>query len=168
MRILGIDPGFDGGAATVADNGVLVDYNPMPILRETVGKKKKRVIKSYDLNGLKKLIGAERPYTLVVIEKIQTRPGQNVASVGKYMEGFGLLQGLCFGMGRSYVLVRPQDWKKQILVGYDRSKKESSVLYVYRRWPLSDLRGNKDQIHGQADAICMALYGEWLYNNGGA
>ena len=182
MRVLAIDPGFDGGYATIESEDSyerVVDCSPLPVLTSQLSTKTKsgkpKMRRHYNLVAMKLILCESAPDT-IVIEKMQPMPAKNKAgkrigpegsaSTFRLGEGFGQLQGLCCGIDRSYSLVRPQEWKKAMLVGYDKSDKNSSVLYVQRRWPSLNLNGNKKQRQGQADAICMALYGLWIETNG--
>lgn len=190
MRILGIDPGFDGGYAIIETGPRpghtdieerIIGCFPLPVLTSQLSTKtksgKNKTRRHYDLAVMKMILWKNAP-DLVLIEKMQPMPAKNKQgkrsgaegsiSTFRLGEGFGQLQGLCCGTDRSYDFVRPQEWKKLILVGYDKSDKNSSVLFIQRRRSTIELTGNKKQRQGQADAICIALYGLWLHSNRGA
>ena len=149
--IAGIDPGKEGGIATVSQQR-LVWATPMPMSGKEV-----------DGHAIAEILHAQRP-SLVVIEKAQAMPKQGGVSMFRYGDGYGLIKGVCEGLGLPYVLVTPQAWKKRILAGTAKDK-EAAINYVRRSWPSVDLTpGAKRKPHdGMADAICMAEYGwrEW-------
>ena len=156
MRVIGIDVGFKGAIAFI-DNGS-IDLLPMPINKGN---------KIYlDLRALTEYLDEYIP-ELVIIEKVSAMPKQGVTSVFRFGEQFGMIQGICSGLGLSYLLVRPQEWKKRILEGYPKGDKSASIRYVQQKYPdvslLPTPRSRKPS-DGMADAICIA---EWGLKYGG-
>lgn len=170
MRILGIDVGFSGGFAVVTDDGVLCDYQPMPVIvsKKPTGKKSKktgrpiiRTITHLDIPMLAEIVEDLQP-DLAVIEKVSSMPKQGIVGAFRFGEQYGAIQGILCTLRISQKVIRPQEWKAKVLAGYNKADKGSSLLYVKRRWPVNKIEGTKEQREGQADAICIAL------SNGGA
>lgn len=74
-----------------------------------------------------------------------------------------MIQGVCAALGLPFVLVRPMEWKKVVLIGMNwKGSKEASVQYVQQRYlDISLLPTPRCRIpsDGLADAICLAEYG---------
>ena len=152
LTAIGIDPGAKGGIAFI--DGEEIKTIPMPMLGGEI-----------DLDALHvwlmdcHYIPASNIY---VLEWSQAFPKMGKAATFKFAAHWGMLRGYLAANRESYVLVRPQEWKRLILKGYDKKRKDSSILYVKRRFPDVDLRATpkaKKPSDGIADAICMALYG---------
>jgi len=158
MRVIGIDVGFKGAIALLGSkvDGVVM----MP-----VAKGEKIYL------DLPMIVGRLEMYQpdLVVIEKVSAMPKQGVTSVFRFGEQFGMIQGICSALNLPYILVRPQEWKKKILVGYPKGDKSASIRYVKQKYPhislLPTKRSKKDS-DGMADAICIAEYGLKYDNRG--
>lgn len=158
MKVVGIDVGFSGGLCRLkySDNAYDRDYcriMPMPVIK---GKKN-----HLDIKGIADFIREADP-DKIIIEHAQAMPKQGVTSVFRYGEGFGMLQAVCATLGYPYELVRPQRWKKAVLIGYDKKEKAGAILYVQRKFPFISLLATprcKKPHDGMADAICLAEYG---------
>lgn len=148
MIYAGFDPGLSGGIAFYSETGTLATHK-MPLIR--AGTKK-----ILDLEGIKELLKQYPADHLTgIIERVGAMPGQGVTSMFSFGDGFGQIKGLLTGMGIAYELVLPQQWQKQILSGIPADlKKQRGVAFCRNRFPrlgkLSD---------GEADALCLALYG---------
>jgi len=97
----------------------------------------------------------------ITIEKVHSFKGQGIASSFSFGMGYGMLQGLCEGVGWGYQLVTPQAWKKLILAGTQKDK-GAACQYVHKLFPDVDLKATprcKTDHDGMADAICMAEFG---------
>lgn len=152
MRVLSVDPGLSGGIA-VFDNGELELVFRMPTLPIT--KTKRRL----DVSTLGGLIGDGIDW--VITEKSQSFPIMGKVQNFSLGYQFGVITGLIEGHGCRSMAVRPQEWKKLILVGYNQKDKSASIDYCLKRYP--DYSKLTD---GEADAICIGLFG--LESNGGA
>ena len=154
MIYVGFDPGLSGGIAFYSETGTLATHK-MPVLKAGT----KKVI---DLGRIKDLLN-EYPadHLTGIIERVNAMPGQGVTSMFTFGEGFGMVKGLLTGMGIAYELVLPQRWQKQILNGIPADlKKQRGVLFCSQRFPRL-----KNLSDGEADALCMALYGAQLTNS---
>ena len=153
--ICGIDPGFSGGIAFIdSESGVQV--YPMPVV----------------VNGKHKFLDAEfvvslfqSPPTLVVIEEPIAMPKLSCKATASTFRMVGRLEGICDGMGLPRMLVRPQDWYREILVGHPKKDKNDkpSLEYVMNRFrglSLLPTDKSKKPSDGMSDAVCIALYGQ--------
>ena len=147
--IAGIDPGFTGAIAVVGD-GVPVAVWDMPVL--TVGKKTE-----LDEIGLKSIM-QNFELSIVAIEKAGAMPGQGIASTARYLIGFGIIRGLCVGLGLPYQLVHPATWKARIMRDMPKEKQASVMKcnQLFPAWSAENLRLKKH--HGRADALLIAHY----------
>ena len=99
---------------------------------------------------------------VILIEKPSTRPGQGVASSGKFMFGSGFLYGFWMREypGRTF-LIRPQEWKKALGLSSD---KEKSLEMARRLFPdLAKTTFGRKKDHGRAEAALIAWYGMTKY-----
>ena len=149
--VIGIDPGFRGGLCCLRNGTPQV--RPMPI----IGTKKRQL----DEAGVELILRDWGSGAFVVIEKVGAMPKQGVVSMFNFGCGYGIIRGICRGLNLGYILVRPQRWKKEVLVGLDRKDKASSILYVQRKYPGLDIRrtSRSKPSDGIADAVCLAEYG---------
>jgi len=152
MIVAGIDPGLKGAIGLVQDKKAKVF--PMPTLKLTKSKK------TIDEQALREYF-VKYKVKHVYIEKVSARPGQGVTSMFNFGAGWGLIRGICVGLGLSYTLVHPKTWKKVICKDMPSSK-DVSIIIAKRIWPNVSLlpteRSKKDS-DGMADALCIAEYG---------
>ena len=142
MVIIGIDPGQKGAIAFGFE-----DVIQMP---ESIGGIYHQIRdRQLSLQGY-----------LAVLEKAQAHPKQGVVSMFNYGTHYGSLQAILTCLEIPFILVRPQEWKKEILKGLDwKGDKMVAVEYVQRKHPNLLLPRAKDKKTGFADAICLAEYG---------
>jgi crossover junction endodeoxyribonuclease RuvC len=155
MFYAAIDPGQTGAFAFLCtcDKPILKTH-VMPVLGS--GSKKE-----IDIQGARRILAENRPQ-LVVLERVGAMPKQGVSSTFKFGTGWGIMQGLLVGLEIPYVLVRPQDWKKAVLRGFNTKDKDSSCKYCVQRYPEYDFRATprcRKPHDGICDAVCMAEYG---------
>lgn len=158
MICAGIDPGLDGAVAILFDHGHLTLK-----MAPTLGFKGSK--RDFDLPQMRKLMHDFAP-SLVVIEKVASRPGQGVSSVFRFGEGFGMWQGVLAGLEIPYQLVTPQKWKSSILAGTKKDK-QAAIQVIQRRFPgVSLLATSRSRVphDGMADAAALALYARKLMN----
>jgi len=154
--IVGIDPGLKGAVAFISSKGIKAKVIQMPTLKLT---KSKNIIDEHQLCNY--LRGYMIQTQHVFIEKVNAMPGQGVTSMFNFGAGWGLIRGICVGLGLSYTLVHPKTWKKVICKDMPSSK-DVSIIIAKRIWPNVSLlpteRSKKDS-DGMADALCIAEYG---------
>jgi len=155
MMIIGIDPGMKGAIAFRRGRGVTV--RPLPVLRVT---KNKRAVDEVTVRQI--LEHRRSAIQHVYIEKVQSMPGQGIASAFNFGAGWGLLRGICVGLHLPYTLVHPTTWKRVMCKDMPKGTKDVAILVAKRLFPDVSLkrtaRSTKDD-DGLADALCIAEYG---------
>ena len=138
----GIDPGSSSGAwGAVDDTGAFVGCGDLPA-------KDGRIL-ALELRDI--LLAPDR----IAVEEVGVRPGQGIASSGKFMRAAGAIEAVAALTGAQVTLVRPQVWKKYHgLIG---TEKVASLELARSLWPEAPLRLQKH--HNMADALLMALWG---------
>jgi crossover junction endodeoxyribonuclease RuvC len=147
--VLGIDPGLDGGLAAIQPEGLRLAV--MPVV--AVGTKRE-----IDEQALVAEILRHRPER-VFLERVQAMPRQGVVSMFNFGTGWGLVRGICAGLGLPYELVRPQEWQRMMLAG---QPKGSEYLVASRLWPNAEWRASdraRKPHGGLVDAALIAEYG---------
>ncbi len=147
MNIAGIDPGFSGAISILDHQGALIELQDMPVL---VAEKTE-----LNENAVKSLL-KEFEVGHVYLERAQSMPGQGISSTGRYMASYGIIRGICVGLGIPYTLVTPQTWKKALMNGMGKEK-EASILRASQLYPGVEFKRKKD--HGKADALLIATWG---------
>lgn len=156
--IIGIDPGFSGAIAVInGETKEILALLDMLIIKVGKGKKKKNHL---DEIGIRDILKNNADH--VFIEKCQAMPAsvkgvrQGIASTANYMTGYGIIRGICVGLGIPYTLIHPKTWKKAMMPDMGRDK-GASIIRVKQLYPSIDLPRKKD--HGKADSILIARYG---------
>lgn len=163
MKVMGIDPGLDGGIAMMYDTGMIDYYSKMPtvIYKMSDGKKKR----SIDIAAIAGLLAKYEP-DKVFIEKVHAMPGQGVTSMFNFGVGYGMILGLCLPLSSmiSTTLVRPQEWQKFLLhdVRKDIEPKARAMAKFYTIWPEMQEAGVTHD--GIVDALLICEYGRRMLN----
>jgi crossover junction endodeoxyribonuclease RuvC len=148
--VIGIDPGLDGGLALLQPEGLTMSVMPV------VAGGTKRYL---DEQALVQWLSGW-PTARVWIEAVGARPGQGVVSLFSFGTGWGLVRGICAGLGLPYQLVRPQEWQGEVLKGMPKG---SEYLVASRLWPQAEWRATPrcTKPHsGLVDAALIAEYGQ--------
>jgi crossover junction endodeoxyribonuclease RuvC len=159
MRLIGIDPGKDGGLSyfTFDGSNVSLDaYDKMPTRKVEINKKKKTVVDEEILvPGIKNFSP-----DIVVIEQVTAMPGQGVVSMFSFGFSTGLIHGIVYGLGLKLMTVRPQKWKAVVLDETDKDK-IAAIDFCKNNFPGINLcmKGCRKDHDGVADAICIGVYG---------
>ena len=144
QMIIGIDPGVRGAIA-ILDKYSGIDTLQMPMQEKLV-----------DIGAIIKWFDDEKP-SLVVVERVM---GFGKGSISVWCQQgvyYGQLIGWLQTMKWSFLPVTPMTWKAAT-IGLKKPK-DASISYVKNLYPAIEWVGNKDKRIGQADAICLALYG---------
>ena len=159
--------GFDGGMAVLTP--ATHEAIPMPIIKTPKAKTKKTKKPGYkkvlDMHKISEYIKITSP-DLVIIEFQHSMPKQSSQSGFVLGEQYGAIQGIVASSGFSYQIVRAQDWKKKVLIGYNQKDKSGAIMYVKRKYPNLNLLASsqcRKPHDGMVDAICIAEYGEQLF-----
>ncbi|MEM7000893.1 MAG: Holliday junction endonuclease [Pseudomonadota bacterium] len=154
FRVVGIDPGQQGGVACLGHALHLRDDEP-----RFQAKLMPYIAKEFSAKGLQELVAAYKP-DLLVVEHAQPMPKQGVTSMFNYGRDFGKILAVCELAEIPWQLVRPPAWKKRVLAGTARDK-NAAINHVRHRYPWVDLTpGRRTKPHdGIADAVCIAEWG---------
>ncbi|MCK6470855.1 MAG: Holliday junction endonuclease [Planctomycetes bacterium] len=151
MNYLGCDPGLDGGLAALTPEGLVLRVMPAV----AVGKRRQ-----LDEQAIVQWLMQFQPAsTRVFIEAVGARPKQGVVAMFSFGTGWGLVRGVCAGLGLPYELVRPQEWQGEVLKGQPPG---SEYLVASRLWPNAEWRASErsSKPHdGLVDAALLAEYG---------
>jgi hypothetical protein len=149
MIIAGVDNGFTGAITLMdVDRRRIIESLEMPIvknLKNEINEKEVREILFQSAH--------------VFVEKAQVMPKQGISSSGRYMMSYGIIRGICVGLGTPYTLVTPQRWKNVMMADMPKEK-GASILAALRLFPDLSLPRKKD--HNRADSILIAAYGAKL------
>lgn len=166
MKIVGIDPGINGGICFLKDNEIRAVI-PTPTKEYTVGTGKKiKTKKMVDAVVVADLLKHYKP-DYIIIEKVGAMPNQGVTSMFSFGLATGIMYGIAGSVGLYPIEVRPQEWKKIILEGSDKDK-EAAIQFCYKHFPFINLKAtnrSKKDHDGMADAVCIACYGRYLKLN---
>jgi hypothetical protein len=159
MTHIGIDPGLDGGIAVL-----MTGCPPEVIAMPTLGTGRREL----DVSRIRERIRSFKIWcggVYVAIERQQSMPKQGIASTFRIGENYGLIVGICVGLGVRYAIVPARAWQKVMLDGVSRKldTKAASVIVAKRKFPEVSLRPTdrcrKDH-HGMSDALLIAAYGQ--------
>jgi len=112
---IGIDIGFYGGVSVLDSYQNTLRCYPTPLIETSVSLgKKKKIVRSYDLDALRDIFRIYDPkQSRVLIELVHAMPQQGVVSTFKFGESLGLTKGVLAGLGFENVqMITPQEWKK--------------------------------------------------------
>lgn len=148
LRVLGIDPGVEGGWAIVGDDLELLAAGELPVS----GEGTKRMVSGPLFRG----VIADWFPTNAVIEDVHAMPKQGVSSSFKFGRAAGVVEGVIAGMLLPTVWVTPQAWKKHFrLVGSDKEPSRQKALQL---WPNMATLFARKKDHGRAEAALIARY----------
>jgi crossover junction endodeoxyribonuclease RuvC len=190
MRILGIDPGKDGGFFLVeVDESWTSVSGKMAVMptrtrdagflktkkgrlkRDKHGNKIVRRKTEVDPEAMVALLRDMDP-DYIFLEDVSARPGQGVTSMFSFGRSFGDVRTAGAWLGCPLELARPQDWQKVAFADEDKGEKDPKVLstrVATKLWPDMDLRKSSrcQNVHdGICDAACIAEYGRRRLSEG--
>jgi hypothetical protein len=146
-----VDPGFEGGIA-------FFDIKERKFLRAvSMPIKKIGTEKHIDCVTIAKLL---KQADVMMIEQVASRPDQNVRSIFRFGEGYGMIQGIAYTLGLNVMYVTPQIWMKDIAKKMNRLDKPS-IAFCLKYFPDVDWRKSarsKNPHDGKTDATCIGLY----------
>ena len=166
MRIIGIDPGLDGGVALLApDESPLV--TPMPT--QPTGKGSGREV---NVGYLVTDFGVLRGDVRVIIERQQPFPKQGGVSNFTTGYNYGKLVALLEAEAVPFEVVRAQEWQKAFSIGGKGvNTKKQAALKTARLFPCVELRATercRTPHSGKVDALLIAEYGRRKWQGGGS
>ena len=144
---LGIDPGLDGAAAVLHEDGT-VEFFDTP----TVKTANKRDYLEDEMAAFLAPFAGQ----VAALEQVSGRPGQGTASARSIGLGFGLWRGLLAGYGIGREIAAPAAWKRAFgLLGAD---KQASRLKAQQLFPATCDRLKLVKHADRAEALLLA---EW-------
>ena len=160
MRFVGIDPGVSGGLAFF-ENGKLVLCEPMPVIEGPGGTE-------LDMTRIAEFLAATHGRAdQIFIEKSQaifTKGGSSSIAAFNYGCGYGLLRGLCHGLGLPYYLIHPQKWQRELLGKFAKGEsKGAAAIRAQQLFPRFMFRASercKKNHEGMVDAALIGIYGQ--------
>ena len=161
--VLGIDPGINGAIGVVDGNG-FVCVEDLPVLETYKSGKtksgKRKIRRELDIETFAVLLIKyvhEYSPDLIVIENVQSMPGQGIAGAFSFGQTFGRIEGVVRALsGVRSIYVTPQSWKKYH--GILRQAKDASILKSRLLYPAEADMFLKSK-DGRADAVLIAEYG---------
>jgi crossover junction endodeoxyribonuclease RuvC len=153
MRILGVDPGIQGGLAIVeiADGAApcLVDVIDIPIAG--IGAKE-----CVNVLALSIWIEKHKPQH-ALIERAQAMPRQGASSGFKYGRSVGAIEAVIACCGIPTTIIEPSMWKR--FHGLRGGEKEASRQRALQLFPIAHALFARRKDHGRAEAALIALAG---------
>ena len=157
--IIGIDPGLDGGIATIYGGGD-IGVSAMPSFVKQPNKKR-----LFDEDTISDLLWGDHAENTfhAFVEKAQAMPNQGCVSMFNYGVGFGLLRGVLAAYKMPYTLVPPRTWQKHFgISGKKGNTKAQSIAIAKELFPDVNLFRTprcKKEHDGMADSLLIAEYG---------
>jgi hypothetical protein len=175
LKIIGIDPGLQGGTAFLED-GLIIKLIKMPITKlatKTKKKVKEMTAKEKKLHKAKKpvfktktIVDSKAVYDLVlnfkpdlvVIEKPFYLGINSSVTVGTVGENVGRIYGIVEGLGHKILRVPANSWKGYFDLEAD---KEDAIAKAEELFPQVNLIPPKGRTKsdGMAEALLLAVYG---------
>lgn len=160
MRILGIDPGLDGGLAILSSDGLVIEVMP------TLGEGKRTVDASWLADFLHTNSRFYGGLHGAYLELVGAMPGQGVTSMFSFGEGFGVLKGVLAALGIPYTLVSPRKWQGAVLGAHTKGdSKGAAAVRAAQLFPGVNFRASqrsRKPHDGMVDAALLAYYGASL------
>ena len=143
MTLLGIDPGFKGGLAFLADTRTACAYN-MPVEKRPNGK---TYLDPHETVRLIELHGPVEAW----IEDVYSSPQMGVTSSFSFGEGKGTLVGILAALRVPVRLVSPAAWKRKMGLTADKGDAKQLARGIFGAKVLST--------EGKCEAALIGLYG---------
>ena len=132
MKIIGIDPGLDGGI-TIMENGEIKEVHSMPIYSVTTKKKLKsgkyQIQRHIDAYTFADILFKHKDAT-IYMESVNPFAGMGSASSTRMAISIGRLEGAMAAMGFKWKQVTPKAWQKVLWISddyIDRTKVDKTV-----------------------------------------
>jgi Holliday junction resolvasome RuvABC endonuclease subunit len=143
---VGIDPGAVSGAWGMVDHHG--NYWSSGFIPHDAGRIKARDFRAELMQAI------DGQDVMFCIEDVHAMPKQGVSSTFKFGMAVGAIQAIVELTRAPWVIVRPQNWKKDMGV---TAQKSNSLDLARSLWPNAPLGRVKD--HGVAEALLLA---EWI------
>ncbi len=157
MRILGIDPGLDGGLAVLSQDGLVIEVMP------TLGEGKRTVDANALVEWLRQLSHGYGSPDHAYLELVGAMPGQGVTSMFSFGEGYGVIKGVLVALHIPYTLVSPRKWQGAVLGAHAKGdSKGAAAVRAAQLFPGVNFRASarsRKPHDGMVDAALLAYYG---------
>ncbi len=152
--IVGIDPGATGGVAAIDKSGRFVGGIRMPVVKVTPKRKVVRTAAFAAMIATARHHRQDEIIDLIVIEQVNSMPGQGVASSFTFGQMAGAVEAWAVGTGRPVEWVTPAVWKKAMNLGKSKQESLDKARVSFGDDPLWGVKAND----GIAEAALIALY----------
>jgi hypothetical protein len=156
LTTLGIDPGKDGALVLLDGRRPLASA----LLADLVGTARWEA-RADVVAGWIRSVHATYRIDRAVMELYAGRAGQGRGSMLTIGVGWGLLRGVCGGLGIPVRVASSARWQADLLNGLPGEGKDRAIAYALQEVPDLDLMpGRRRKPHdGLADAACLAVWG---------
>ena len=110
--IISVDCGLTGGIAFLFSDGSVQIFK-IPVISIKRSKKNKNVYDIKKINEIYSLLKDKN--VLLAIERQSSRPHEGSVSSFTSGEGYGILQGIGYGLGYTVEIISPNSWKKHYI-----------------------------------------------------
>jgi Holliday junction resolvasome RuvABC endonuclease subunit len=149
MKVLGADPGGQGGLAIIQD-GKLITGIRMPVI-EIRGKKilnARAVLEWWGTDA--------KPFDAAVVEAVHAMPNQGVSSSFQFGRMLGAIESLIYATGAPVTYVTPSMWKQAM--GLTSNKQQSIDSAKLKFGAAADALLKRKADDGIAEAALLAAY----------
>ena len=152
MRVIGIDPGWNGGLA-IFDDDILKAVFRCPSDRDE-NKIARYLESSISINPV-----TGECETIVYIEKVWAFPGNAVRAAFSFGKNYGTWLGIIKALEIPLVYVTPTEWQKNIGTRVPKDKKKRKKYFQRRAIGYAKGSLKKKISLIVADAVCIGMYG---------
>ena len=160
-HIIGIDPGLSGAVAIYNADPFIDPKDAVQVFdlpTYTVQRRGTKTRAHFHVEHLAPLIGMHcDKAACAIIEKVGAAPGSGTASMFRFGEGYGILQGILAAWGVPTFLATPTVWKTRAgLLGADKLASIAEAQRLFPHLPKETFfgpRGGKRD--GRAEAILL-------------
>ena len=162
MNFIGIDPGLQGGIATIRDSGEI-----STLVMPTTKSGKKRILDNAMLAGTFSLSNILDIKCYAVLEQQQPMPKQGVTSMFSIGYGFGALKQCLVDFAIPHEAVRAQVWQKEFGISGRKGNTKTQALQICQSlFPDLNLLAteqSKKPHEGIVDAVLIAEFARRRY-----
>ena len=162
MNFIGIDPGLQGGIATIHESGEITIL-AMPTLK--IGKK--RMLDNASLAGTFSLPNILDIKSYAILEQQQAMPKQGVTSMFSIGYGFGTLKQCLVDFNIPHEVVRAQTWQKEFDISGRKGNTKAQALQIcqslFPNLNLLATERSKKPHEGIVDAVLIAEFARRRY-----
>ena len=162
MNFIGIDPGLQGGIATIRESGEITT-----LVMPTAKSGKKRILDNAMLAGTFSLSNILDIKCYAILEQQQPMPKQGVTSMFSIGYGFGALKQCLVDFSIPHEVVRAQVWQKEFGISGRKGNTKAQALQICQSlFPDLNLLAterSKKPHEGVVDAVLVAEFARRRY-----